>query len=55
MNIFGYPNLCHSVVPSPMQDMTGLIFRLTRTEKTVFGKYLENRAFEHVGCFISPI
>ena len=24
MNIFGYPNLCHSVVPSPMQDMTGL-------------------------------
>ena len=25
MNIFGYPNLCHSVVPSPMQDMTGLI------------------------------
>ena len=24
MNIFAYSNLCHSVVPSPWQDMTGL-------------------------------
>ena len=27
MNIFATSNLCHSVVPSPWQDMTGLLCR----------------------------